>query len=58
MERKPLDTVRECDMKIYTILRNIAKKVSLDYVHPIGEIFISTDASFNPNESWGGYGRS
>lgn len=45
-------------MKIYTILRNIAKKVSLDYVHPVGEIFISVDASFNPNNTWGGYGRN
>lgn len=41
-------------MKIYTIVRNIAKKVSLDYVHPVGEIFISTDAAFDPNKTWGG----
>lgn len=41
-------------MKVYTILKNIAKKVSLDYVHPVGEIFISVDASFNPNNTWGG----
>lgn len=54
MERIALDTVRECIMKIYTILKNIARKVSLDYVHPIGEIFISCDADFNPNTTWGG----
>lgn len=41
-------------MKVYTILKNIAKKVSLDYVHPVGEIFISTDADFDPNKTWGG----
>ena len=41
-------------MKVYTILKNIAKKVSLDYVHPVGEIFISADADFNPNVTWGG----
>ena len=41
-------------MKVYTILKNIAKKVSLDYVHPVGEIYTTTDSSFNPNKTWGG----
>ena len=26
----------------------------LDYLHPVGEIFISIDSSFNPNTAWGG----
>ena len=26
----------------------------LDYCHPIGEVFMTTDSSFNPNTSWGG----
>lgn len=58
MERIALDATWRCNMKVYTILKNIAKKVSLDYVHPVGEIFISVDASFNPNNTWGGYGRN
>lgn len=45
-------------MKIYNILKNISKKVALDYVHPIGEVFISVDADFNPNVTWWGYGKS
>ena len=43
---------------IENLFKNIAKKVQLDYVHPVGEIFISADADFNPNTTWGGYGKS
>lgn len=35
-------------------LVDIAKKVTLDYVHPVGEIFISVDETFDPNKTWGG----
>lgn len=35
-------------------LLDIAEKVTLDYVHPIGEIFISADETFDPNKAWGG----
>lgn len=56
MERITLDAVGRCIVKVYTILKNIAKKVSLDYVHPVGEIFISTDSTFDPNKTWGGHG--
>lgn len=41
-------------MGLNTILKNIGKKVALDYVHPIGQIFISADANFDPNDEWGG----
>ena len=41
-------------MGLNTILKNIGKKVALDYVHPIGQIFISADANFDPNVEWGG----
>ncbi len=41
---------------INSILLNIARKVSLDYVHPVGEIFVSADATFDPNKTWGGHG--
>ena len=26
----------------------------LDYCHPIGELFLTIDSNFNPNNSWGG----
>lgn len=58
MERIALDAVGRCNMKVYTILKNIAKKVSLDYVHPVGEIYTTTDSSFNPNKTWGGHGNN
>ena len=32
----------------------IEKKTTLDYIHPVGQIFITVDSSFDPNESWGG----
>lgn len=35
-------------------LVDVAKKVTLDYVHPVGEIFISVDETFDPNKTWGG----
>lgn len=41
-------------MKLAFILKNLATKVSLDYVHPVGEIFTTTSATFDPNISWGG----
>jgi len=41
-------------MGLNTILKNIGNKVALDYVHPIGQIFISADANFDPNVEWGG----
>ena len=44
-------------LNIYDFILNIAKKVSLDYVHPVGQIFISANDSFDPNNEWGGYGK-
>lgn len=45
-------------MKLYYVLKNISKKVALDYAHPVGEIFCTTSSTFDPNEMWGGYGLS
>lgn len=39
---------------IENLFKNIAKRVQLDYVHPVGEIFISADADFDPATTWGG----
>ena len=42
-------------MKSIDILfKNIAKKLQLDYVHPIGTIYTTTSANFDPNNTWGG----
>ncbi len=41
-------------MKLENFLKNIVKKVSLDNLHPIGEVYITTDSSFDPNKKWGG----
>lgn len=45
-------------MNVNNIFKNIAKKVSLDYVHPVGEIKIFDSADFDPNKMWGGLGNS
>ena len=42
-------------MKSIDILfKNIAKKLQLDYVHPVGTIYTTTSADFNPKNTWGG----
>ena len=37
------------------MIKNLFKNVLLAS-HPVGSIYITTDGSFDPHESWGGHG--
>ena len=40
--------------RIYTLLNKLANNLSLDALHPIGEVYVTSSASFDPNVVFGG----
>lgn len=48
-----LDDGVQVNGKLYLNRNNTWKEI-LDLVHPVGEVFITINSSFNPNTAWGG----
>lgn len=41
-------------LDVKKLLVKLIEASSLDYNHPVGTVYSTTDASFNPNTAWGG----
>lgn len=39
-------------------ITSIQKSELLDFCHPVGEIFSTVNQDFDPNITWGGYGKN